>query len=124
MMGKFLRFRKEAETTADPMEALVLKERLRMLKKINVTKRHANLMDGPRRVDDRKKTHRVGEIIMDDGHRLSCLVSDFSDSGMRLVMTEYGETPDNFRLRVPTLEFDRTVAVVWRTEDALGVTFA
>ena len=122
-MGKFLRFRKEADNRADPMEALVLKERLRLLKKINVTKNSGGAMDGPRRVDGRKKTHRVGEIILEDDRRLSCLVADFSDSGMRLQLTEYGDIPDSFRLRVPTLEFDRAVTVVWRREDAVGVTY-
>ncbi|MEM6413239.1 MAG: PilZ domain-containing protein [Pseudomonadota bacterium] len=122
-MGNFLRFRKPADTT-DPMEALVLKERLRMLNKINGNISTGGSIDGPRRLGDRKKTHRVGEIVLDSDHTLSCLVTDFSDTGMRLLITEAGEAPDEFRLRVPTLQFDRSVTVMWRTEDALGISYA
>ena len=122
-MGSLLRFRKDKETkSADPLERLVLKERLRVMRKTGKAVGEP-VITGVRRGNDRTRTHKVGEILLDNGKTLSCIVSDFSDTGMKIQITEEGEAPDRFRLRVPTLEFDRTVEVAWREAPLLGVAY-
>ena len=98
-------------------------ERLRYLQenaKADDSKRRAF---GPRRIKSREKTMRVGEITLETGRTVSCVVRDVSDTGMRLSLSEFSEVPDSFRLRAPTLEFDEVVLVVWRSGDEIGVSY-
>lgn len=119
----FLKGKDVKPASGDRLASLVLKERLRVLKKTNLT--DTGPISGTPRTNRRQRTHKVGEIHLPDGKTISCLVNDFSDSGMRLEITEEGVTPpDEFRLRVPTLEFDRRVRVVWRGDAAIGVGYS
>ncbi|MBI1392984.1 MAG: hypothetical protein GC152_09615 [Alphaproteobacteria bacterium] len=121
-MPKIPFFNKKDDESGDPLQSLVLKERLRVLKKTNITE--TGPLEGVVRSDKRLKTHKVGEILLADGKTISCLVHDFSDTGMRLEIREDGATPpDGFRLRVPTLQFDRRVIVVWRSANSVGVSY-
>ena len=121
-MAKLWRFGKKRDADVGPPEEGALEERLRGLKD---SKRAGaeSVLEGARRVGDRQTTHRVGEIALESGKTLSCIVEDFSDTGMRLLITEEGAAPESFRLRVPTLEFDRVVSVVWRKEPVVGVSY-
>ncbi len=121
-MPKLFGTKKSKEPQGDPLQALVMKERLRLLKKMGDAGEHS-VVDGVERGSKRHKSHKVGEIVIEPSGTISCLVTDYSDSGMRLVLTEAADAPDQFRLRVPTLEFDRLVAVVWRNEAALGISW-
>ena len=123
-MPKLLPFKKEKETSPkkDRLEALVFKERLRYVKQMQSADGDSAVSGSSR--NKRQKSHKVGEIFVDSNKTISCLVADFSDTGMRLEPAEDGDIPEVFRLRVPTLEFDRDVRVVWRNETAIGVTIA
>ncbi|MEM6538836.1 MAG: hypothetical protein AAF742_04460 [Pseudomonadota bacterium] len=114
--------KEQAKAKGDPLEALVLKERLRVLKNTDMSE--TGPISGTPRGSKRERSHKVGEIRLEDGKTISCLVHDFSDSGMRLEITEDGmEAPEQFRLRVPTLQFDRDVIVKWSAGAELGVTY-
>ncbi|MEO1013583.1 MAG: PilZ domain-containing protein [Pseudomonadota bacterium] len=112
-------FKKKDEPAGDPLESLILQERMRVLKRTTLSE--AEPIEGKARSTKRHRTRKVGEIFLPDGKTLSCLIHDFSDTGLRLELTEPGDPPDSFRLRVPTLQFDRTVNVKWRSASGLGV---
>ncbi len=114
-------FKKKEDQAGDPLDALILKERMRVLKRTSLAE--SAPIEGKPRSNKRQRTRKVGEIFLPDGKTLSCLVHDFSDTGMRLELTESGDPPDEFRLRVPTLQFDRPVVVKWRAASGLGVSY-
>jgi hypothetical protein len=75
----------------------------------------------------RRQTLRyAAKIVMDEnGTTQSCLISDISESGARLITKEAGELPDQFILLLSsTGEVRRTCSLVWREGKVTGVRFA
>lgn len=108
----------------DPLRDLILEERLRFL--TNKPQQDSTAMrDGDAfRAGSRKHTHRVAEILLPKSRsRLSCVVRDVSDTGLRMTMIEDADLPERFKVRVPTLQIDRMVFLVWRRDYEIGVTF-
>ena len=122
-MSKLMRIgsRRAKAITTDPLEQRILTERLRGLSKVSADKKF-HPVDGQARAS-RKKTHRIGEIVLAPERNISCIIHNFSDAGMRIELTEERQPPTNFRLRVPTLEFDRRVQVVWQSDNIVGLIF-
>jgi hypothetical protein len=77
---------------------------------------------------DRRRNFRLGwnvpATIYDADRHLErpCILVDLSNRGARIAGVRAHTIPDEFRLRTP-LGDRRSCRVVWRTEDALGVTF-
>jgi hypothetical protein len=116
--------RKKTDPEAEAREAAALEARLSAVKEKLAA-------PAPKGVDDvdrnapRKRSKKIGEIAVGDGKTISCLVTDHSDSGMKLFLyDEEAVIPDVFRLRVPTLEIDREAYLVWREEKDIGVSFS
>jgi PilZ domain len=83
----------------------------------------------PNRAELRKKPrrnfHYNARILTDKaGTMLSCLISDISETGARLVLEEDCELPEEFVLLLtPTGEARRHCSVMWRTGTSVGVAF-
>ncbi len=121
-MPKLFRSKKKVDQSKDPLQDLILEERIRFLK--SASPRESNADDSKvYRSDQRRKEHRVATIVLGGGASLSCLVRDISDTGARLTLVEEAELPDMFQLRVPTLQIDRRVGLVWRRDYEVGVAF-
>ncbi len=122
-MPKMPSFRKAVAAIADPLEAEIMNERIRQIhesRQFDDDKHHES---GSKRVANRSKTMRVGEILFDNGRTASCVVRDLSKTGMRLTLTEAIKLPPMFRLRAPTLNFEGEVTLVWQDGEEFGVTF-
>ena len=115
--------RKNADPEAEAREAAALEARLSAVKE-KLSAPAPKGVDSVDRSAPRKRSKKIGEISFDGGKAVSCLVTDHSDSGMKLFLyDEEAVVPESFRLRVPTLEVDREAYLVWREEKDIGVSF-
>ena len=78
---------------------------------------------------ERRKNFRVewnspGKIYDHNGRFVqSCIVSNFSNGGGKIVGLEPGTVPDEFILRISPHGHVHNCRVTWRSKDGLGVKF-
>ncbi len=76
-----------------------------------------------RRLDRRRKV-RIASIIVDDRQPpIPCVILDISQGGARLHVHNHAEIPDRFTLVQSSDNQQFICAVVWRTDDEMGVKF-
>ncbi len=71
----------------------------------------------------RRKVNKAGRIVIDDTSQSDCLVRNLSDRGALISVSHTKYLPDEVRLTIPDLDFDRKVRIVWRRAHSIGVTF-
>jgi PilZ domain len=80
-------------------------------------------MDDNKRTDHRQKVLKSGRIVLDDLNGFDCTVRDVSTTGAKLIVKNPADVPDVFRLLLLTDSSIRSVKVMWRKPDSVGVHF-
>ncbi|NEU13349.1 PilZ domain-containing protein [Methylobacterium sp. BTF04] len=76
------------------------------------------------RKETRQRTFLKGRILFNKGaSSMDCLVRDLSGAGARLALTETSTLPDAFDLYIPQKDKTYRSALIWRRDDAVGITF-
>ncbi len=77
-----------------------------------------------KRKNRRQSVRYTAWVVLPDGKRHSCLLSDISDAGARINMPDVDILPDEFVLLLSVNgAAQRACNVIWRTPRQLGVTF-
>ncbi|MGQ0533059.1 MAG: PilZ domain-containing protein [Caulobacteraceae bacterium] len=72
----------------------------------------------------RQPVFRNGVLIFDDGERLSVVIKDLSDGGVRVEFFVNRPLPATIMLSEPTLKLRRRARVVWQSDGAAGLAFS
>jgi hypothetical protein len=76
-----------------------------------------------RRIIDRKKVLKVGQIQLNKLSSISCAVRNLSDTGACLEIPSPLGIPDEFTLVIESEALRRRCCVAWRRANRLGVAF-
>lgn len=76
-----------------------------------------------RRRDVRRATFKAGEVILDDGRRVPCIVRNVSDSGCLMKLENADALPDFVAIRVDVDSPPKPAEVVWRSATLAGAMF-
>lgn len=76
-----------------------------------------------RRRDVRRPTFKAGEIILDDGRKVACIVRNISDSGCLIKLVNADALPDFVTIRIDLEAPPRAAEIVWRSASLAGAMF-
>ncbi len=76
-----------------------------------------------RRRDVRRATFKAGEIILDDGRKVACIVRNISDSGCLMKLENADALPDFVAIRLEVDAPPRPAEIVWRSSTLAGAMF-
>jgi hypothetical protein len=76
-----------------------------------------------RRRDVRRPTFKAGEVILDDGRRVACIVRNISDSGCLMKLENADALPDYVAIRIDLDSPARPAEIVWRSSTLAGAMF-
>ncbi len=76
-----------------------------------------------RRGDIRRPTFKAGEIILDDGRKVACIVRNISDSGCLMKLDNADALPDDVAIRIDLDKPPRPAEIVWRSATLAGAMF-
>ncbi|MFN3958585.1 MAG: PilZ domain-containing protein [Parvularculaceae bacterium] len=76
-----------------------------------------------RRRDVRRPTFKAGEIILDDGRKVPCIVRNISDSGCLMKLDNADALPDFVAIRIDLDAPPRPAEIVWRSSTLAGAMF-
>ena len=77
------------------------------------------------RGQQRKRTLISGKLVSGDGvNAFDCFIIDFSDTGARVRVSEYGDIPEKVFLVHPQKRTAYRATVAWRRGDTLGLKLA
>jgi hypothetical protein len=76
-----------------------------------------------RRGSVRRPTFKAGEIVLDDGRKLACIVRNISDSGCLIKLDNADALPDFVAIRIDLDASPRPAEVVWRSSSLAGAMF-
>mgnify|MGYP002777423867 FL=1 len=76
-----------------------------------------------RRRDVRRATFKAGELILDDGRRIACIVRNISDSGCLMKLDNADALPDFVAIRIDLDSPPKPAEVVWRSSSLAGAMF-
>ena len=71
----------------------------------------------------RKDTSLKGQVVIDDGATVACIVSNVSTTGAKINVPLFETLPSTFILRAADLNLNVRAKVVWREEAEVGVRF-
>lgn len=76
-----------------------------------------------RRASVRQPTFKAGEIILDDGEALDCVVRNLSESGCMIKVENANALPDSVLIRIDRDMPARRAEIVWRSTALAGALF-
>ena len=76
-----------------------------------------------RRRDVRRATFKAGELILDDGRRIACIVRNISDSGCLMKLDNADALPAFVAIRIDLDSPPKPAEVVWRSSSLAGAMF-
>ncbi len=76
-----------------------------------------------RRTAIRRSTFKAGEIILDDGKKIACIVRNISDSGCLIKVENADTLPDLVAIRIDLDAPARSAEIVWRSTTLAGAMF-
>ncbi len=76
-----------------------------------------------RRGSVRRPTFKAGEIILDDGRKIACIVRNISDSGCLMKLDNADALPDYVAIRIDLDAPPRPAEIVWRSTSLAGAMF-
>lgn len=76
-----------------------------------------------RRGSVRRPTFKAGEIILDDGRKVACIVRNISDSGCLMKLDNADALPDYVAIRIDLDAPPRPAEIVWRSTSLAGAMF-
>ncbi len=76
-----------------------------------------------RRRDVRRATFKAGELILEDGRRIACIVRNISDSGCLMKLDNADALPDYVAIRIDLDSPPKPAEVVWRSSTLAGAMF-
>ena len=71
----------------------------------------------------RRPTFKAGEIILDDGRKVACIVRNVSDSGCLMKLDNADALPDYVAIRIDLDTAPRPAEIVWRSASLAGAMF-
>jgi hypothetical protein len=71
----------------------------------------------------RRPTFKAGEIILDDGRKVACVVRNISESGCLMKLDNADALPDYIAIRIDLDSPPRPAEVVWRSTSLAGAMF-
>lgn len=71
----------------------------------------------------RRPTFKAGEIVLDDGRRVACVVRNISDSGCLIKLDNADALPDYVAIRIDLDASPRPAEIVWRSTTLAGAMF-
>jgi hypothetical protein len=75
------------------------------------------------RREPRQPVFRFARVVLMDRSEVSCVVTDMSPSGARIVVEGAGSLPEMIRLRLVLTGETRRARVAWRNEKSAGLSF-
>jgi hypothetical protein len=76
-----------------------------------------------RRGSVRRPTFKAGEIMLDDGRKVACIVRNISDSGCLIKLENADALPDYVVIRIDLDAPPRPAEIVWRSTTLAGAMF-
>lgn len=76
-----------------------------------------------RRGATRRATFKAGEILLDDGRKVTCIVRNISDSGCLIKLDNADALPDYVAIRIDLDAAPRPAEIVWRSSTLAGAMF-
>lgn len=76
-----------------------------------------------RRRDVRRATFKAGELILEDGRRIACIVRNISDSGCLMKLDNADALPDYVAIRIDLDSPPKPAEIVWRSSTLAGAMF-
>ncbi|MDZ7628667.1 MAG: PilZ domain-containing protein [Parvularculaceae bacterium] len=76
-----------------------------------------------RRRDVRRATFKAGEILLDDGRKIPCIVRNISESGCLIKLDNADALPDFVTIRIELDAPARAAEIVWRSASLAGAMF-
>ncbi len=81
------------------------------------------ILPDERRESVRNPTFKAGEIIIDDGRTLACIVRNISESGCLMKLDNADALPDFVAIRIDLDAPPRPAEIVWRSTTLAGAMF-
>lgn len=94
--------KKQARTDADPIDLAHIDERRGAM---------------------RRPTFKAGEILLEDGSALDCIIRNISESGCLIKIDNANALPDDVQIRVDIDKPARRAEIVWRSTRLAGAMF-
>lgn len=76
-----------------------------------------------RRQAVRHPTFKAGEVILDDGTVLDCVIRNVSDSGCLIKIENANALPSDIKVRIDRGVQPRRAEIIWRTTSLAGAMF-
>ncbi len=76
-----------------------------------------------RRESIRRPIFKAGEIVLDDGQKVPCIVRNISDSGCLMKLDNADALPDFVSIRIDLDTPPRPAEIVWRSTTLAGAMF-
>jgi hypothetical protein len=77
--------------------------------------------DVERRMTPRRKSPRVGVILLERNSIVACTIRDFSPAGVGLMLPDVSSIPEEFDLTF--IDVTHRSAIAWRQGDRMGLKF-
>lgn len=116
--------RRDKNKSRDADEADRLRNRLEQrINRLIATSNAGAARSAEQRAMARSATRLVGVISGAELPETSCLVTERSAQGFRILLHEAAELPDEIHLKIPSLGLDGVVRKRWKQETEVGVEF-
>lgn len=76
-----------------------------------------------RRSSTRRPTFKAGEIILEDGAAIDCVVRNVSESGCLIKLDNANALPDEISIRIDLDKPARRAEIIWRSTSLAGAMF-
>lgn len=76
-----------------------------------------------RRQSFREPTFKAGEVILEDGTALDCVVRNVSDTGCLVKLENANALPEEIRIRIDLGKPPRQAQIIWRSTSLAGAMF-
>lgn len=81
------------------------------------------ILPDERRGSVRSATFKAGEILLEDGRKLACIVRNISDSGCLMKLDNADALPEFIAIRIDLDAPPRPAEIVWRSTTLAGAMF-